>query len=1033
MKAPAIPADEAARLAALRAYDILDTEPEPELDALVRVAAYVAGTPIALVSLVDADRQWFKARYGMDAVETSRRVAFCGHVVADAASLVVEDALLDERFADNPLVLGEPNVRFYAGLALRTADGYVLGTLCAIDRRPRTLTAEQRHMLALLAEHVVAHLETRRRNVTLGQHARALDAYRTFFDSSEDLFGTVDAELRVTQLNGAWERVAGWSKAELQAVSLAELIHPEDLEQSLAEAERVRRDHSSTVSFENRLRRKDGTYVPLSWTGTSDGTQFYVSARDMSVEHARRADAARRAHLAEVGAEVARAAACMDDVRTLLQASVASIRAGIRAIAAAVWTVDERGAHFELQAYDGAVPAPERWAGHIRVDDPVTFRAAIDGPLLADPPQLVDGIPLRARFPLRADDRPIGVVAVFRDAPLEELEIAMLATVADTIAIAIERLRTVARLRDFQSTLDRTRDGIVILDGDTLRVTYANDGAVELLGRERASVLASTAYDLLADSEHDQLRRSLAEAERGGISRFDATVSQTPGDDVPVEISLQRVRDPALARAAWIGVFRDISARRRVERLQSEFISTVSHELRTPLTSIRGSLGLVSAGVTGPLPPEAKEYIDIALSNSERLVRLINDILDVEKMESGRVEFRFESIPLRDLFARVGVAVRGAEIAWPVAPPELEVVVDPDRFVQVLVNLVSNAAKFSPAGERVEIRSSTREDRVRIEVRDHGPGIPKQFRERVFQRFAQADTSITRERGGTGLGLSIAKTIVERMRGTIGFEDAIGGGTIFFVELPALPSAHETSSDTASRVLVCEDDPAVYRSIVRTLESAGYAADIAPTLARARELLRRRRYDAVTLDLALADGEGSDLIADLGEHHPALPIVVVSGANRDLGRSAVLVSEVLSKPFCDEQLLDVIRKVLAACAANPPRLLHVEDDEDIRRVVRRTLPEAWHVLGADSVRQARELLAANVFDAVVIDLGLPDGNGAELIEIAGSARVIIFSARDVQASLSRRVSAALVKGRSTAQELREVISSVVTPRSVRAP
>jgi signal transduction histidine kinase len=233
--------------------------------------------------------------------------------------------------------------------------------------------------------------------------------------------------------------------------------------------------------------------------------------------------------------------------------------------------------------------------------------------------------------------------------------------------------------------------------------------------------------------------------------------------------------------------------RKRLERLKDEFVSTVSHELRTPLTSIAGSLGLLMGKVVaGTLPKSAERLLEIAHTNSERLVRLVNDILDIEKLESGRVVFDFRKIRVRPLVEQTVEAIRGyadtrgvkVRIEDAVAVDDIRA--DTDRLAQVITNLLSNAIKFSPPGGEVVIavEKEVEVDAVRITVRDRGPGIPADFKPRIFERFAQADATNTRQKGGTGLGLSIAKQIMDRLDGEIGFADAPGGGTIFHVELP---------------------------------------------------------------------------------------------------------------------------------------------------------------------------------------------------------------------------------------------------------
>jgi signal transduction histidine kinase len=259
------------------------------------------------------------------------------------------------------------------------------------------------------------------------------------------------------------------------------------------------------------------------------------------------------------------------------------------------------------------------------------------------------------------------------------------------------------------------------------------------------------------------------------------------GRELPVEVKIGLV-DTGDQRF-FSAFVHDISQRKEVERMKDEFISTVSHELRTPLTAIYGSLSLLDSGMAGELPADARQLLSISHQSTERLIRLINDMLDLEKIASGKIEYRMQVQPLRPLMEqairdtrayaeglRVEFRFEGADDA--------RVNADADRMVQVCVNLLSNAAKFSPPAGVVEVTVTPRDGHVRVSVVDHGAGVPPEFRDRMFQRFAQADASDRRAKGGTGLGLSISRSIVEAHGGRIGFETEPDVRTEFFFELP---------------------------------------------------------------------------------------------------------------------------------------------------------------------------------------------------------------------------------------------------------
>src|SRR5688572_31721690 len=256
---------------------------------------------------------------------------------------------------------------------------------------------------------------------------------------------------------------------------------------------------------------------------------------------------------------------------------------------------------------------------------------------------------------------------------------------------------------------------------------------------------------------------------------------------------------------------RDITQQRAAERVRSEFTSTLSHELRTPLTSILGSLQLLQSGAVGSLDKEQNELVGVTERSGQRLLDLINEVLDIEKIESGRLALMPEPIALAALLEQSlrlnqGFADRfEVRLAVSGEVPPVTVRADRKRLMQVMTNLLSNAAKFSPPNGTVEVSARRAGGNVRVEVGDRGPGIPEKFRSRIFARFAQADSADSRIKGGTGLGLAISKRLVELMQGRVGFEDRAGGGTSFFFELPVL-SAQENEADGALRVLLTEPD-----------------------------------------------------------------------------------------------------------------------------------------------------------------------------------------------------------------------------------
>ena len=415
---------------------------------------------------------------------------------------------------------------------------------------------------------------------------------------------------------------------------------------------------------------------------------------------------------------------------------------------------------------------------------------------------------------------------------------------------------------------------------------------------------------------HPEARRVNANRELFGLRRDNV--------EVPIEVWLNPIHTSDGLYV--LSVMVDIGERKRIDRLKDEFVSTVSHELRTPLTSIAGSLGLLVGGAAGTLPDAALRLLTIAQTNSHRLVRLINDILDIEKIESGQVVFDFRRISTRALAEQAIEANRayadGFAISIRLEPGSLagEVLADQDRLAQVLTNLLSNAIKFSPRNGEVTIGTEQRGDRVRISVRDHGEGIPVKFRPHIFQKFAQADASDTRQKGGTGLGLSIVKEIVTRLGGSVGVEDAAGGGTVFFVELPAWEqiAAREIDADRtpdAVRILVCEDNPQAAQNLRDGLRPLGYSTDLAHNPADAVTRARSGCYAAIVVDFELPDGNGLGLIRQLREQPESYktPIVVMSAERSEQNDefSALHVVNWIAKPADAYELSDILDGAIA--------------------------------------------------------------------------------------------------------------------------
>ena len=361
----------------------------------------------------------------------------------------------------------------------------------------------------------------------------------------------------------------------------------------------------------------------------------------------------------------------------------------------------------------------------------------------------------------------------------------------------------------------------------------------------------------------------------------------------------------------WDGLMLDSTEWKQADLAKRAFVSTVSHELRTPLSSIQGSLGLVAGGAMGALPEGARRLIDIANTNCQRLTRLINDILDIEKIEQSHIAFAVSRQSLAALLNQTVEANRGFAVERGIklvltepVPATLAIEVDPDRFMQVMTNLLSNAVKYSRDDGVVEIGAAAGPNSARIFVRDHGAGIPKSFRPFVFERFTQADNSDRRVRSGTGLGLSIAKAIVDRLGGRLSFDTAEGVGTTFFVDLPL---ASAPPAPKPQRILHLDGNEELSRVLSMLI---GERAEIVParSFAEASHLLQQDSFDLVLLDLDLPGDAGRLLLRSLADPGRAAGPAVLLLSDQETERPAGSVR--LRADLSHAELLHEIERML---------------------------------------------------------------------------------------------------------------------------
>ncbi len=778
--------EEARVLAALHALQVLDTASEPVFEALARAASLACSAPIALISLVDAERQWFKANVGLDGVqETPRDLAFCAHAVLGSEVMVVPDARADARFADSPLVTGDPRIRFYAGAPLRLSSGDAIGTLCVIDRQPRELSAVQVDTLRCLATAAAGALEglVAKRRAEAATREAAWAAL--VLEHSADAIVSLDAQLIVRRWNPAAERLFGYSAAEIIGQP-ASLLAPPDQVASQQQARNLA-VAGQAHTYDALRRHKDGTELPVSITLVPElDDQGQVPTATLFVRdnrpHQRALAASRTAE------ELMR----RQYERTPLMLHV-------------------------IDASQRLLMVSDRWLealGYQR--DEVIGRPSLDFLTPASREKaLREGLPT-VRATGRIND--IELQFVTRDGKVRDVLLSAIADagsdprtpliVAGLQDVTERKLQEAAR-RDSEDLLQRTGQ-VAGVGGWSLDVGS---------GRIRWSDETRRIHGVPHDYE-PQLETALNFYAPEARPLIQAAVETGMVHGTPWDLDLPLLR--ADGRRIWVravgavefangkpvrlvGALQDITARRLLDQqLASQrlalarsnedlerFAYVASHDLQEPLRMVTSYGQLLARRHAEGLTAEGREFLHYMVDGGQRAQALIRDLLALARLDSqGRPP---EPVALEQVLAdvlqplRLKVRETGAHITHDTLPV---VAADPAQMRQLLGNLIGNALKFTgPSPPQIHLGAQREPGQWRISVQDNGIGIEAKYFERVFVMFQRLHLRSQHE--GTGIGLALCKKIVERHGGRIGVQSTPGEGATFWFTLPDTPPGPE--------------------------------------------------------------------------------------------------------------------------------------------------------------------------------------------------------------------------------------------------
>lgn len=902
------------RLTTLYSYNVLDTLPEKEFDDLTRLASYICKTPIALISFIDGERQWIKSSVGTDVREVPRADSFCNFAILDGRILEISDVLESEIFRQNPFVINDPQIRFYAGAPLTDPDGHRLGTLCVMDMVHRKLTDEQLTAFDAVAKSVVTCLVRRRLALKISENPLREKEFANLFNSSSEIHCIMDAAYRIQLINNPVKDILGYTPKEATGHVLWDFFSEGIRVSSTLKLKKNLNKQTLPVVIETPVVTHLGDIKWINWSFVFKDNKWYASGKDVSNQKKAEAElgilsfAARKSPSGIVIRDNEGSIVWINEaLEKLLGYSLKEIKgksAGNIII----------GAETDMTVYNNTVEAfrkNEPYEVELKVykkDKTPIWVSLSNSPLLNENGKV---------------ERQVGMIVDISERKKAQEQLTLLSLVASS-----------------------TNSGVIINN---------RDGKVEWLNKAFESITGYTLHDTKDKHLGDVLKGELTDVSIIQKSRelsrnkqsFEVDLLVYRKDGLPLWISVINsvILDSAGKVDKYIEVVIDITAKKKAEieliaakeealqlsRAKDMFISVMSHEIRTPLNAVIGMSHLLLDDNSVEIQ---KENLGILKFSAENLMTLINNVLDFTKIETGNIDLEKSDFELGEL-------VQGIANSMQFNANEKDIYIkyaidenipqfingDRTRLCQILLNLVGNALKFTETGgvtiDVSVIEQTSREVKIRFAVTDTGIGIANDKINTIFESFKQAELDTSRKYGGTGLGLAITKRLVELHDAKVNLDSVVGLGSTFWFtikfekgHMSAINENNKVETGLNLNVLVVDDNQINRLLINKVISKWGATIEFAENGQEAVDKIEANpNFDVVLMDIhmpVMGGLEATRIVRAKNEaYYRELPIIALTASmlNSEVNEIANAgMNDYILKPFDPKGLYDKLAK-----------------------------------------------------------------------------------------------------------------------------